>query len=126
MDESELLMLQLQKLAAEDGIGKKSDPRYSVYVIEVEKIDSKLEYDFYVGSTGNPVRYRFAQHVPNHKFAARIFRNSRAKALCIRWDMTFGFPKFHTKSAAEMAESWLASLIQESGWNVCSDQLRKY
>ena len=66
MDDSEKLLLRLQKLAAEDAIGKKSDPRYSVYVIEVEKLDPNLEYDFYVGSTGNPVRYRFAQHVPNH------------------------------------------------------------
>ncbi len=56
MDDSEQLLLRLQKLAAEDAIGKKSDPRYSVYVIEVEKLDPNLEYDFYVGSTGNPVR----------------------------------------------------------------------
>jgi hypothetical protein len=125
MDESELLMRQLQKLAAEDSIGKKSDPRYSVYVIEVERLDPNLECDFYVGSTGNPVRHRFAQHVPEHKFAARIFRNSRARAKRLRWDMMLDLPMFHSKEAAEKGEGLVAKALHKAGWVVNSDRLGK-
>ncbi len=123
MDESGQLLLRLQKLAAEDAIGKKSDPKYSVYVIEVETLDPNLEYDFYVGSTGNPVRYRFAQHVPGHKFAARIFRNSRARAKCLRWDIMLELPMFHTKEAADKAEGLVAKALHKAGWEVNSDRL---
>ena len=125
MDDSEQLLLQLQKLAAEDAIGKKFDPRFSVYVIEVEKLDPHLAYDFYVGSTGNPVRYRFAQHVLDHKFAARIFRNSRARAKCLRWDMMLNIPMFHSKKAAEKAEGLVAKALHKAGWDVNSDRLEK-
>ncbi len=125
MDDSGQLLLRLQKLAAEDAMGKKSDPRYSIYVIEVEKLDPNLKYDFYVGSTGNPVRYRFAQHVPDHKFAARIFRNSRARAKCLRWDLMLELPMFHSKEAAENAEGLLAKALHKAGWVVNSDRLEK-
>ncbi len=125
MDDSGQLLLRLQKLAAEDAMGKKSDPRYSIYVIEVEKLDQNLKYDFYVGSTGNPVRYRFAQHVPDHKFAARIFRNSRARAKCLRWDLMLELPMFHSKEAAENAEGLLAKALHKAGWVVNSDRLEK-
>ncbi len=125
MVDSEQLLLRLQKLASEDANGKKSEPRYSVYVIEIEKLDPNLEYDFYVGSTGNPLRYRFVQHVPEHKFAARIFRNSRARAKCVRWDMMLEFPMFHTKEAAEKAEELVAKAIHKAGWDVNSDRLKK-
>jgi hypothetical protein len=125
MDESELLLWQLQKLAKDDAKGKKSDPRYSVYVIEVEKLDPNVKYDFYVGSTGNPVRHRFAQHVPDHKFAARIFRNSRARAKCLRWDLMLGFPLFYSKDAAEQAEGLVAKALDKAGWEVNSDRLEK-
>ena len=125
MDDSEQLLLRLQKLAAEDAIGKKSDPRYSVYVIEVEKLDPNLRYDFYVGSTGNPVRYRFTQHVPDHKFAARIFRSSRARAKCLRWDLMLELPMFHSKVAAEKAEGLVAKALHKAGWEVNSDRLEK-
>ncbi len=125
MDDSEKLLLRLQKLAMEDAIGKKSDPRYSVYIIEVDKLDPNLEYDFYVGSTGNPARYRFAQHVPDHKLAARIFRNSRARAKSLRWDLMLEFPMFHSKEAAENAEGLVAKALHEAGWSVNSDRLEK-
>lgn len=125
MEDSEQLLLRLQKLAAKDAIGKKSAPRYSVYIIEIEKLDPNLEHDFYVGSTGNPVRYRFAQHVPDHKFAARIFRNSRARAKCLRWDMMLNLPMFHSKEAAEMAEGLVAKALHKAGWDVNSDRLEK-
>ena len=125
MNDSEQLHLHLQKLAAQDSIGKKSDPKYSIYIIEIEKLDSNLKYDFYVGSTGNPVRYRFAQHVPNHKFAARIFRNSRARAKCVRWDMMLEIPMFHSKEAAQMAEGLVAKALNKAGWEVNSDRLDK-
>jgi hypothetical protein len=125
VDESDKLLRDLQKLALEDSVGKKSEPTYSVYVIEIERIDPGLDFDFYVGSTGNPIQYRFSQHVPDHKFAARIFRNSRAKATRIRWDLIFDFPKFHSKGAAEKAEGLLAQAIHKAGWSVCSDRLDK-
>jgi hypothetical protein len=84
-----------------------------------------LEYDFYVGLTGNPVRYRFAQHVPEHKFAARIFRNSRARTKCLRWDIMMDFPSFHSEEAAERAEGLVAEALFEAGWIVKSDRLDK-
>jgi len=126
MDESEKLLNDLRKLALQDSIGKKSAATYSVYVIEIERIDPTLEFDFYVGSTGNSIQHRFSQHVPEHKLAARIFRNSKAHALRIRWDLISDFPKFHTKIAAEKAEGLLARAIQSAGWSVCSDRLDKY
>jgi hypothetical protein len=126
MDESEKLHNDLRKLATQDSIGKKSAATYSVYVIEIERIDPNLEFDFYVGSTGNPIQHRFSQHVPGHKFAAKIFRHSKAHALRIRWDLISDFPMFHTKSAADKAEGLLARAIQSAGWSVCSDRLDKY
>ena len=125
MDDSEKLLHELNKLASKDSQGKKSKPTYSVYVIEIEKLDPNLEFDFYVGSTGNPIQYRFAQHVPGHKFAARIFKNSRANASRIRWDLILDFPKFHTKAAAEKAEGLTARALHNAGWDVCSDRLDK-
>ena len=125
MDDSEKLLHELNKLASQDSIGRKTKPTYSVYVIEIEKLDPNLEFDFYVGSTGNPIQYRFAQHVPGHKFAARIFRNSRAHASLIRWDLILDFPKFHTKAAAEKAEGLTARALHNAGWDVCSDRLDK-
>jgi hypothetical protein len=56
---------------------------------------------------------------------ARIFKNSRARATRIRWDLIFDFPKFHTKGAAEKAEGLLARAIQKAGWTVSSDRLDK-
>jgi DNA topoisomerase-1 len=109
----------------QDSIGRKTEPTYSVYVIEIEKLDPSLKFDFYVGSTGNPIPYRFSQHIPDHKFAARMFKNSRARATRIRWDLIFDFPKFHTKGAAEKAEGLLARAIQKAGWTVSSDRLDK-
>jgi hypothetical protein len=125
VDESEKLLNDLRKLASQDSIGRKTEPTYSVYVIEIEKLDPSLKFDFYVGSTGNPIPYRFSQHIPDHKFAARIFKNSRARAARIRWDLIFDFPKFHTKGAAEKAEGLLARAIQKAGWSVSSDRLDK-
>lgn len=125
MDESEKLLTELRKLSADDSIGKKTEPTYSIYVLEIERIDPSLDFDFYVGSTGNSIPYRFSQHIPNHKFAARIFRNSRAKAKCVRWDLIMDFPKFHTKKTAEKAEGLLANAIHRAGWSVCSDRLGK-
>ncbi len=60
MDESEKLLNDLRKLALQDSIGKKSAATYSVYVIEIERIDPTLEFDFYVGSTGNSIQHRFS------------------------------------------------------------------
>ncbi len=125
MEESEKLLSDLRKLASQDSLGKKSPPTYSIYVIEIEKIDPNLEFDFYVGSTGNPIQHRFSQHVPGHKLAAKIFRHSKAHALRIRWDLISDFPKFHTKTAAEKAEGLLARAIHRAGWTVCSDRLDK-
>lgn len=125
MVDSEQLLLRLQNLAEEDAKGKKFDPRYSVYIIEIEKLDPNLEYDYYVGSTGNSVLYRFAQHSAGHKFAARIFRNSRATAKCLRWDMMMDFPSYHSKEAVEIAEGLVAKALFKAGWNVISDRLGK-
>jgi hypothetical protein len=126
MDESKKLLNDLRKLASQDAIGKKSAPMYSVYVIEVEKLDPTLKFDFYVGSTSKSIQQRFSQHVPNHDLAAQMFRHSRAKAKQVRWDLIMDFPKFHTRDAAVNAEGLLARAIQRAGWSVCSDRLDKY
>jgi hypothetical protein len=125
VDESEKLLFEVKKLAREDSIGKKSEPRYSVYVIEIEKLDPSLKFDFYVGSTSKSVLYRFAQHIPDHEFASKIFRHSRGRAKQVRWDLTMDFPKFHSRDAAEKAEGLLARAIQKAGWAVSSDRLNK-
>ena len=125
MDESEKLLRDLQKLALEDSIGKKSEPTYSVYVIEIEKLDPSLKFDFYVGSTSKSVQYRLSQHIPGHNLASQIFRHSRGRAKQVRWDLTMDFPKFHTRGAAEKAEGLLARAIHKAGWSVSSDRLDK-
>jgi hypothetical protein len=125
MDESEKLLNDLRKLALQDSIGKKSAATYSVYVIEIEKLDPNLKFDFYVGSTSKSIQHRVSQHVQDHDLAAQMFRHARAKAKQVRWDLTLGFPKFHTRSAAEKAEGLLARAIQKAGWSVCSDRLDK-
>lgn len=125
MDESEKLLNDLRKLATKESVGKKTEATYLIYVIEIEKIDPALNFDFYVGSTGNPIQYRFSQHIPDHKFAARIFRNSRARAARIRWDLISEFPKFYTKGSAEIAEGLVARAIQKAGWEVSSDRLQR-
>ncbi len=125
MDDSDRLIEQLTKIAEQDAVGKKSEARLSVYIIEIEKLDPDLKFEFYVGSTGNSVRYRFEQHIPGHKFAAKIFRKSRATAKCLRWDMMIDFPKFHSKEAAERAEGLVAKALSKAGWSVHSDRLEK-
>ena len=125
MNESEKLLFDLRQLAIKDSKGKKFSAIYSIYVIEIEKVNPAIDYDFYVGYTGNPIRYRFSQHIPNHKFAARIFRKSYAKALHIRWDLISEYPKFHTKRSAELAEGLVANAIHHAGWKVYSDRLKR-
>lgn len=125
MDDSEKLLKEVMELAMQDSVGRKSKPTYSVYVIEIEKIDPTLKFEFYVGSTSKSIQYRFAQHVPEHELASKIFKRLRGKAKQIRWDLTLCFPKFHTRAAAEKAEGLLARAIQEAGWTVSSDRLNK-
>ena len=125
MDDSEKLLKEVKELARQDSMGRKSKPTYSVYVIEIEKIDPTLKFEFYVGSTSNSIQYRLAQHVPGNKLASKIFRHSRGKAKQVRWDLTLDFPKFHTRGAAEKAEGLLARAIKEAGWTVSSDRLEK-
>jgi hypothetical protein len=126
MDESEKLLHDLQKLAREDSKGKKAEPKFSVYVIEIEKLDPSLKFDFYVGSTSKSIQYRFSQHTQDNELAAKIFRRARARARHLRWDLTLDFPKFHTRGAAEKAEGLLARAITQAGWSVSSDRLDKY
>jgi len=113
------------ELAERDSVGRKSKPTYSVYVIEIEKIDPTLKFEFYVGSTSKSIQYRFAQHVPGHDLASKIFKRSRGRAKQVRWDLTLDFPKFHSRAAAEIAEGLLARAIKEAGWTVSSDRLEK-
>jgi hypothetical protein len=113
MDESEKLLNDLRKLALQDSIGKKSAATYSVYVIEIERIDPILEFDFYVGSTGNPIQHRFSQHVPEHKLAAKIFRSSKARALRIRWDRFQIFPSFIQRSPQKKPKGYWLELFKE-------------
>ena len=121
---SQALLNSLYNMAIADAKGKKSEARRSVYIIEVRPIDPNCTFDFYVGSTWHPVKYRFEQHREGGSKAAQIFRN-RAKPSGLRWDLMEGFPKFHNKDAVERAEKRVADYLARKGYKVNCNMLTK-
>lgn len=85
--------------------------RLRLYVIEMTEGSA---FDFYVGQTSRKVETRLAQHQSRQleENAARIFRNGRATALKLRYDLFEGLPYFTEKETAEKAEGVLADVIQ--------------
>lgn len=123
MDITSVLNKKLEALAKKDSIGKRVEPSFSVYVIEVEKIDPKLDCDFYVGSTALSVLDRFYQHIEGHNLASKPFKYGKGKARRIRWDIMEEFPKFYTRDSVEIAEGLVAKALQSAGWSVHCNKL---
>lgn len=123
MDITLALHKKLEALANLDSQGKRGHPRFSVYVIEVEKVDPNLQCDFYVGSTVHPVWQRLQQHIEGHKLASRPFKYGRGKAKCVRWDLMENYPKYFSRANAEEAERLVAIALQSAGWVVHCNML---
>jgi hypothetical protein len=100
-----------------------SEAKYSVYILEVIPLNDSCKYDFYVGSTWNPVEERYQEHKLKGDKSARIFR-SRADVGDIRWDLMEGFPKFCTRPAVERAEGRVAKWLVNKGYEVSCNALK--
>jgi hypothetical protein len=123
LDITSVLHKKLEALAKKDSIGQRAQPSFSIYVIEVEKIDPKLDCDFYVGSTALSVLDRFYQHIEGHNLASKPFKYGKGKARRIRWDLMEEFPKFYTRDSVEIAEGLVAKALQSGGWSVHCNKL---
>jgi hypothetical protein len=96
--------------------------RYALYVIEIESLDDRVPYEFYVGYTLTSGRNRMKQHSEGGKRAARMFRNGRARTIRLREDLTAGLPRYRTKEVALNAEGLLARVITANVGPAYSDQ----
>ena len=111
------IVKSLQNRAEFDSRLHDSEAKFSVYILDVIPLVESCSYHFYVGSTGKPVEERFLEHKEKGEKSARIFRN-RADVGDIRWDLMEGFPKFHTRAAAERAEGRVAKWLVNKGYQV--------
>lgn len=96
--------------------------RYALYVIEIESLDDRVPYEFYVGYTKTSGRNRMRQHSEGGKRAARMFRNGRARTVRLREDLTAGLPRYRTKDIALEAEGLLARVVSANVGPAYSDQ----
>jgi len=97
--------------------------RYALYVIEVESLDERVPYEFYVGMTNNSGRHRMKQHSEGGNRAWRKFRKGQARPARLREDLTEGLPRFRTKAKALAAEGLLARVITANIGPAYSDQI---
>jgi hypothetical protein len=97
--------------------------RYALYVIEVESLDERVPYKFYIGMTNTSGRHRMMQHSERGDRAWRMFRNGKARPVRLREDLTEGLPRFRTKARALQAEGLLARVISANVGPAYSDQL---
>jgi hypothetical protein len=97
--------------------------RYNLYVIEVERLDPSLRYEFYVGVTSTSAERRLAQHQEGGDKAWRQFRNGRGRAVRIRYDLMEGLPKFRSEDVAKAAEGTLARVISANVGPAYSDRV---
>ena len=97
--------------------------RYALYVIEVESLDERVPYDFYIGMTNKSGRHRMTQHSERGDRVWRMFRNGKARPVRLREDLTEGLPRFRTKAKAIQAEGLLARVISANLGPAYSDQL---
>ena len=95
---------------------------YALYVIEIESLDERVPYEFYVGYTLTSGRNRFRQHQSGGDRAARMFRSKRARAVRLRSDLTEGLPRYRTQETALAAEGLLARVITTHVGPAYSDQ----
>jgi len=97
--------------------------RYALYVIEVESLDERVPYEFYVGVTKTSGRHRMKQHSAGGDRAWRMFRNGKARPVRLREDLMQGLPRFRTKDTALAAEGTLARVISANVGPAYSDQM---
>ena len=96
--------------------------RYALYVIEVESLDERVPYEFYVGVTKTSGQHRMEQHSEGGDRAWRKFRNGQARPVRLRGDLTDGLPRFRTRAKALQAEGLLARVITTNVGPAYSDQ----
>jgi hypothetical protein len=106
--------------AKEEQVGTR---RYALYVIEVESLDERIPYEFYVGMTRTSGRHRMTQHIQRGDRAWKMFRNGKARPVRLREDLTEGLPRFRTEAKALRAEGLLARVISANVGPAYSDQL---
>jgi len=96
--------------------------RYALYVIEVEALDERVPYVFYVGMTLTSGGHRMKQHSDRGDRAWKMFRNGKARPVRLREDLMQGLPRFRTKEKALQAEGLLARVISANVGPAYSDQ----
>lgn len=82
-----------------------------LYVIEVERLDPSIAYDFYVGQTAHTPEHRLQQHSGGTPTAGQDFRRGRTRAVRLRYDLMAGLPRFHDRDSAEQAEKLLTEIV---------------
>ena len=96
--------------------------RYALYVIEVESLDERAPYEFYIGMTRTSGRHRMKQHSDRGDRAWKMFRNGKARPVRLREDLAEGLPRFRTQEKALQAEGLLARVISANVGPAYSDQ----
>ena len=112
--------LRIMKLAASEP--QEGARRYALYVIEIESLDERVPYEFYIGMTRTSGRHRMRQHAERGSRASRMFRNGKARPVRLREDLTEGLPRFRTQEMALQAEGLLARVISANVGPAYSDQ----
>jgi hypothetical protein len=102
---------------------RKGTSTYSVYIIEIENVNSESPFDFYVGSTGKDIEMRFQEHKNRGPKSARIFKNGKMIPSRICWEKMQDFPEFITREFAEQAENFVALYLAGQGLRVKSDKI---
>lgn len=118
------IVSSLLTLAEFDCNEESSLANFSVYIIDVIPVTENCKYQFYVGSTWKTVQGRHEEHKDKGQKAAKVFKRN-GDAGDIRWDLMDGFPKFHTRVAAERAEGRVARWLQNQGYSVSCNMLEK-
>ncbi len=118
------IVSSLHSLAEFDSHKESSVANFSVYIIDVIPVTENCKFQFYVGSTWKTVQGRHEEHKEKGKKAARVFKGN-GDVGDIRWDLMDGFPKFHTRVAAERAEGRVARWLQNQGYSVSCNMLNK-
>lgn len=124
MESIEPLLDKLEKLAKEDAAGKNHEPKFSIYVIEVENLDDREDWDFYVGSTGKTIEERFKDHRNRRKTAWRKFKCGVCKPKRLH-KISKDFPKFYSRLVAEQAEGDTARFLRSLNYKVGCNKLAK-
>lgn len=85
-------------------------------------MDSKNNWDYYVGYTGKSVEERFNEHLQGYK-TWREFKTQRSRPIRLSTDLMAILPRFHTISAAKTAEGMIARALRDSEFEVYSDMI---